>query len=307
MRKLVVFIMLTLSGYCAMSQHTTDLGVQLAAATYWGDIERVNYSKSITPVVGVLGRYNFNKRLAIRGQLFTGNLKAEGFFENANIGTYGTVVRGNSNVIPSIPDMYPKNPEYAYSFNRSFQSVEALFEFNFRNYKLGSTKKEMFTPFVEVGIGAFFSRASRLGSVILEPTLTVPADLLATPPIQEDLYIPYSTDPTSINLKKTNNSDVLTLTIPVGAGIKFNITKRLGGIVEVIVRKTFADNIDNLDDPKRFKLPLDPAEPNYPSYQDKASGMQLNNNDWYATLAVSLCYQLWSSKGNCTLYDKIKN
>lgn len=303
MRKLVVFIMLTLSGYCTMAQHTTDIGVQLAAATYWGDIERVNYSKSITPVVGVLGRYNFNKRLAIRGQLFTGNLKAEGFFENANIGTYGTLVRGST----STPEMYPKNTEYAYSFNRAFQSVEALFEFNFRNYKLGSTKKEMFTPFVEVGIGGFFSRASRLGSVILEPQVNIPAAPAATPPIPADLYIPYL----DVDGRKTNNSDVLTLTIPVGAGIKFNITKRLGGIVEVIVRKTFADNIDNLDDPKRYKF--DATEVPLPEpfasnrYADKTSGMQLNNNDWYATLAVSLCYQLWSSKGNCTIYDKIKN
>jgi hypothetical protein len=102
----------------------------------------------------------------------------------------------------------------------------------------------------------------------------------------------------------TNNSDVMTLTIPVGVGMKFNITKRLGGIIEVIVRKTFADNIDNLDDPKRFVI--DPTATNPPPYQDKVSGMQLNNNDWYATLAVSLCYQLWSSKGNCSIYDKIK-
>ena len=294
MRKLVVFIMLIVSGYCAKSQHTTDLGVQLAAATYWGAIEKVNYSKSITPVVGVLGRYNFNKRLAIRGQLFTGNLKAEGFFADANIGSYGTLIRGTT----STPDMYPKNTEQAYNFNRSFQSVEALFEFNFRNYKLGSTKKEMFTPFVEVGVGGFFSRASRLGSVILEPIETVAAT--GTTPA---LYAPYL----DANNRKTNNSDVLTVTIPVGAGIKFNITKRLGGIVEVIVRKTFADNIDNLDDPGRYKFDSTiPLVPPYSTnrYPDKVSG--LNNNDWYATLAVSLCYQLWSSKGNCTIYDKIK-
>src|SRR5665648_739118 len=75
MRKSIVVIMLIMSSCYAMAQATTDLGVQVAAATYWGDIQNVNYSKSITPVVGILGRYNFNRRLAIRGQLFTGNLK----------------------------------------------------------------------------------------------------------------------------------------------------------------------------------------------------------------------------------------
>ena len=287
MRKLIVVIMLIMSSGYAMAQPTTDLGVQVAAATYWGDIENVNYSKSITPVVGILGRYNFNKRLAIRGQLFTGNLKAEGFFNNANIWQ-----SGQPRVFDPITgfETYPKRDDYAYSFSRTFQSVEALFEFNFRNYKLGRTKKDNWTPFVSVGLGGFFSRASRVGSFILEPMETTLG-----------FYQPYYLDPTKRLL--SNNSDVLTLTIPVGVGLKFNITKRLGGIIEVIVRKTFADNIDNLDDPKRFVI-----DPNNPpsAYSDKVSGMQLNNNDWYATLAVSVCYQLWSSKGNCAIYDKIK-
>jgi len=275
-----------------MAQATTDLGVQVAAATYWGDIQNVNYSKSITPVVGILGRYNFNKRLAIRGQLFTGNLKAEGVFNNANIWQSGSP--RNFDPVTNLEDPYPMRGDYAYSFNRSFQSVEALFEFNFRDYKLGRSKKDNWTPFVSVGLGGFFSRASRKGSFILEPF-----------PDAAGLYEPIYLD--GIN-QLSNNTDVLTLTIPVGVGLKFNITKRLGGIIEVIVRKTFADNIDNLDDPKRFVI--DPNDPTVIDgsfqYPDKVSGMQLNNNDWYATLAVSLCYQLWSSKGNCAIYDKIK-
>ena len=277
--------MVILSSRCVMAQQTADIGVQLAAATYWGDIENVDYSNSITPVVGILGRWNFNKRLSVRGQLFTGNLKAEGVFSNANIGQSGPRV---------VPEEYPRDPEELYNFNRSFQSVEGLFEFNFRNYKLGSTKKEMFTPFVSVGVGGFFSRASRVGSYILQPFETVTGS---------GLYVPYI----DADQKKTNNSDVLTLTIPFGTGVKFNITKRLGGVIEVVVRKTFADNIDNLDDPKRFQF--DPAviasDPLF-VYPDKVAKTQLNNNDWYATLAVSLCYQLWSSKGVCAIYDKIK-
>jgi hypothetical protein len=292
MRKLIVVIILIMSSIYAMAQHTADLGVQLAAATYWGDIENVNRSKSITPVVGILGRWNFNKRLAVRGQLFTGNLKAEGFFEDANIWHSGDPNRVN-------PEVYPREPDSKYNFNRTFQSVEALFEFNFRDYKLGRTKKDNYTPFVSVGLGGFFTRASRVGSFILEQDPDVAGSTYYPGSI---VYPAHYVDPATYKL--TNNSDVLTLTIPVGAGLKFNITKRLGGVIEVIVRKTFADNIDNLDDPQRFKLPLNANGANFPSYPDKVSG--LNNNDWYATLAVSVCYQLWSSKGNCAIYDKIK-
>ena len=275
-----------------MAQQTADIGLHLAAATYWGDIENVDYSKSVTPVVGILGRWNFNKRLAVRGQLFTGNLKAEGVFNDANIGQSG--FRPDNDLYP----LDPLNRDISYNFNRTFQSVEVLFEFNFRDYKMGSMKKDFYSPFVSVGLGGFFSRASRVGSFILEPVASVAADPLATPPVPLPLYFPQL----DANLKKTNGLDVLTLTIPVSAGIKFNITKKLGGIIELIVRKTFSDNIDNLDDPKRFVI--DPTEINPPPYPDKVSGMQLNNNDWYATLAVSFCYQLWSNKGNCAIYDK---
>ena len=291
MRKLIVSTILIMMSYCVMSQQTTDLGIQIAAATYWGDIENVSYSKSITPVIGILGRWNFNQRTAIRGQLLTGNLQAEGFFSNANIGQYGT---GVDTPLPapstSFIILYPKDPVGAYTFKRSFQSVEVLFEFNFRDYKLGSTKKATYTPFVAVGVGGLISRSSRLGSVILQPL-----------EYSTGFYEAY----VDADLKKTNNLDILSLTIPVGGGIKFNLTKRLGGIVEVIVRKTFSDNIDNLDDPKRFQFDPATIAPTF-VYPDKVAKTQLNNNDWYATLAVSLCYQLWSSKGNCQIYDKIK-
>jgi hypothetical protein len=275
-----------------MAQRTADIGVQVAAATYWGDLEGVNYSKSVTPVVGVLGRWNFNKRLAIRGQLFTGNLKAEGTFTNANIGQPGTglgsgIGGGNPNLDP-----FPVDPDYAFNFSRSIQSVEGLFEFNFRNYKLGNMKKETFTPFVAVGIGGLYSRAPRKGSFIL---YNWSANL-----------IPVLTDPiTDLSGTRTNGYDVFTLTIPVGAGFKFNFSKRLGGMLELIVRKTFSDNIDNLDDPARYQSVPFTVNTADGSYDPKVTG-QFNNNDWYATLAFSLIWQLWSDKGNCAIYDKLK-
>lgn len=268
-----------ITSLCGRSQHTADLGVQLSGAGYWGDIEKVDYSKSITPVVGVLGRWNFNKRIALRGQLLTGNLKANGIFSGANFAQSG---------VRNPVEEYARDTTQSFNFNRSIQTVEAILEFNFFNYKMGNLKKERFTPFVSLGVGAFYSRAPRVGSFILNPQETAPGS---------NLYTPYL----DANGRKTNNSDALSFIIPVGMGLKFNITKNLGGVIELIVRKTFVDNIDNLDDPKRF---LDKTSSTYP---DKFAKSPWSNNDWYATLSVSVLYQLWSSKGNCSIYDKIKN
>lgn len=284
MKKLAIVITLMITGFCGWSQHTADLGVQLSAATYWGDIEKVDYSKSITPVAGILGRWNFNKRLSIRGQLLTGNLKANGIFSDANIAQSGTRS-------PNNPETFARDTTSAYNFSRSVQTVEAILEFNFRNYKMGNLKKERWSPFVSLGVGGFYSRAPRVGTFILDPGPTVPAGAL---------YYPNYID--AVTLEKTNNTDALSFIIPVGMGVKFNITKNLGGVVELIVRKTFVDNIDNLDDPKRFQN-FDNTSSTYP---DKFAKNAWSNNDWYATLSVSVLYQLWSSKGNCKIYDKIK-
>jgi len=289
MKKLIVVIMLILSVGCVMAQHTADLGVQVGAATYWGNIQNVNTLKSITPVVGVLGRWNFNKRLAVRGQLLTGNLSADGSYKGAFIGQSGYRPTAT-------PAAFPADPNYVYNFKRNFQTAEALLEFNFRNYKIGKMKKEAFTPFVSLGLGGFYSRAPRTGSFILEPNPKTVIPPTVGPPATP-AYYPAFLD---VNGKKTNGFDVLTLTIPVGAGLKFNITKRLGGMAEVIIRKTFSDNIDNLNDPSRFQSPTS-AQVGY-----TAAKTGLNNTDWFATLAVSLTYQLWDEKGNCALYDKLR-
>lgn len=280
MKKLAIALALMITSFCSWSQQTADIGVQLSGAAYWGDIEKVNYSKSVTPVIGILGRWNFNKRLSLRGQLLTGNLKADGIFSNSNIAQSGT---------RNATEEYARDTTQAYNFNRSIQTAEAILEFNFRNYKMGSLKKDRFTPFVSLGLGGFYSRAPRAGTFILNPTETFPGS---------KLYTPYL----DANGRKTNNTDALSFIIPVGMGVKFNITQNLGGVIEVIVRKTFVDNIDNLDDPKRFQN-FDNTTTTYP---DKFAKNTWSNNDWYATLSVSLLYQLWKSKGNCSVYDKIK-
>lgn len=294
MRKLIVIVMLLFISGCAYAQQTSDIGVQVAAATYWGDIQKVDYSKSITPMFGLFGRWNFNKRLAIRGQLLTGNLQAQGLFSNSYIDqpTYVPI---------TVPPTYQRDLTYAYSFSRSIQTVEGLFEFNFRNYKLGNMKKEAFTPFLALGVGVLYSRAPLLNSFILDPNIAISANPLATPPVPFDLYSPVVDG----DNKKTNGFDVLTLTIPVGAGLKFNLTKRLGGMVEMMVRKTFSDNIDNLKDPKRYQNPISSGTVPVLSYSPAVSG--LNNNDWFATFAFSLSYQIGSDVGDCSVYHLLKN
>ncbi len=290
MRKFIVIVMLIFSSGCVYAQRTADIGAEVAVTAYWGDMEKVDYTKSATLLYGVFGRLNFNKRLALRGQILTGTIQAEGLFSNSliNLPTF---------IPTTAPPTYQADPNFAYKFSRTVQTVEGVFEFNFRNYKIGSMKKEWFTPFMSLGLGVLYSRAPLSNSFILDYDPTFPAapggPLLS-------LYSPYVDD----KGKKTNSLDVLTATIPVGAGIKFNLTKRVGGMVEFMVRKTFSDNIDNLKDPKRYQNPILSGTGPSHTYLPPISG--LNNNDWYASFAFSFSYQFGIEVASCPVYDTQK-
>jgi hypothetical protein len=164
-----------------------------------------------------------------------------------------------------------------------------MFEFNFLDYKMGSLKKERFTPFLSLGLGAFYSRSPRRGTLVLEPQL-------------ESMLVPYHNLYRPIlnsSLNKTNDMDALAPIIPMGFGIKYNLTKRLGACVELCVRKTFTDKIDNLKDPQRFQNP----EPGINKYPEAFVPNVLFNNDWYASLHLSLHWQVWQDKGVCKVND----
>jgi hypothetical protein len=97
----------------------------------------------------------------------------------------------------------------------------------------------------------------------------------------------------------TNGSDALAPFIPVGFGIKYNLTKKLGSSMELCIRKTFTDNIDNLKDPQRYQT----MEPIVGAPVDQFVPGVLVNNDWYGSIHVSLHWQIWSDRGICKMVE----
>ncbi len=283
-RKVFFSLFLILCFLSARPQKAVDIGILAGATAYWGDVEHVDYSKSVSSLYGLICRYNFNTRLAVRGQLLTTQLMATGVFQGVSL--------AESTSHPSGLDQYVKKSDNSFSFNRSVQTLEAIFEFNFMDYQSGILKKNRFTPFLSLGLGCLYSKAPGTGTLILMPqssTLFLPG---------MNLYIPVQ-----INGKNTNASTILAPTIPVGFGIKYNLTKRIGACVEMSIRKTFTDNIDNLKDPGRYQNPIPGTDnSNYPS-PDQFVPNSMVNNDWFASVNVSLYWQIWTDKGVCKVMD----
>ncbi len=291
MKKSFFTFLMLLCFLSARSQKSADFGIRIGAAVYWGDIENVDYAHQITPLYGVLGRWNFNKRLSIRGQLVAGDLKSSGTFPGVNLAEpTNHITLDDANGMPY--ELYMKKADDSYNFTRAIQTFEAIFEFNFMDYQMGSLKKDRFTPFVSMGLGGFFSRSPRRGTLVLLPQVHTPL----VP--YKNLYQPLLDN----NRNKTNDADALAPIIPMGFGIKYNLTKRLGACVELCVRKTFTDNIDNLKDPKRFQN----VDQIIGSYPKEFVPNILLNNDWYASLHLSLHWQVWTEKGVCKVSDKNK-
>lgn len=291
MKKLLIALSLFHCFLSAYPQKSADIGIRLGGALYWGDIEhRTDLLKDVTTLYGIMGRYNFNKRISVRGQLINGSLKAAGTFDGVNLAEPSAHITqvGGPNNFPN--EFYLKKPDNSYNFIRSVQSFEGLMEFNFLNYEMGSTKKNNFTPYIGLGIGVFYSPPPRQGTLILVPQVEysfLPSKTLYRPELDA-------------NMNKTNDANALTPTIPMAFGIKYNLSKRIGASAEFCVRKTFTDNIDNLKDPVRYQN-LDPVS-GHPD--DKFASGNFYNNDWFASLQVSVYWQLWTDKGICVFREK---
>jgi hypothetical protein len=280
-KRLLITITIILVGVAGWAQKTADAGIQLSAMSYFGDVEEYDYLKSVSPGVGIFGRWNLNTRMSFRGQLIFSKLKAEGSLSD----TY--VAQPASGVL-----VFPRDETQVFSFNKSFQVFEVLYEYNFKDYKIGSTVAK-FTPYIAVGGGLFYSQAGSGGSFITEPVVDVVLNGVK-------YYRAYEPEPN----KRTDQLNTITAVIPFGMGVKWNISESLVLNAEALLRKTFSDNIDNLIDSKRFKN----ADANVAAgggqymYDDNFANSKLHNNDWFSAISVSISYVIWDGKRNCPIY-----
>ena len=88
-------------------------------------------------------------------------------------------------------------------------------------------------------------------------------------------FTPYITAGLSATLFTTDGYTGVALTIPMGAGVKFKINRRLNLGLEFLMKKTFTDKLDSpaLSDPHGIKSSF------------------MKNTDWYSTLSVTLSYE----------------
>lgn len=88
------------------------------------------------------------------------------------------------------------------------------------------------------------------------------------------------------NLQLGNsNANAINMTIPFGAGFKYNLTTRISTGFEWSFRKTFNDQLDG-----------------YETFSPGDSRSLMFNNDWYSFLGLFITYKFFNFAENCPAY-----
>jgi hypothetical protein len=125
MKQFFVVFLIGFLAFRAFGQPSVDIGVFGGAGTYFGDMTKIEFQKSVNPVYGGFLRYNFNPRYGLRFNVINGTIGATGEFIN------------------SIPE---------WKFSKNVVDISLQFEWNYLKYIVGD-RDTRWSTFLYGGIG----------------------------------------------------------------------------------------------------------------------------------------------------------
>ncbi len=154
MEKIILSIFISICIQNIYAQRDANVGIFVGTAYYMGDINPNKHFYRPRPSFGVIYRYNFNKRYAIR---------ANGYYANLS-----------GSDLDFINDYHPDRYVNPAEFSTSLLDATLQFEFSFLPY-MPNTKKWNYTPYISGGIGysTILSSSSTTGESAL-PHFTLP-------------------------------------------------------------------------------------------------------------------------------------
>lgn len=220
------------------------------------------------------------------GAYYLGDLNPGKHFQNLQL-SYGALVRYNFDTRWVVRFSFTRGkikgnsaqssflPDRNLQFESPVTDFSVVCEFNFFSYFTGSRWNSI-SPYIYAGIGGFLFDPTNNGQSLRS---------LGTEGqnIKYDGREPYST---------------MGISIPMGLGVKYSVTKKLGLSVFWELHKTFTDYLDDVSTTYYLVGPSidvnDPAQVLSDPSLDHQPGMQRGNqenNDWYAFFGLSVTYK----------------
>ncbi|PCH91997.1 MAG: hypothetical protein COB85_08610 [Bacteroidetes bacterium] len=208
---LIIALMIAISGYA--QKRTSEVGLFGGVSYYLGDLNVNRHFHLSQPAMGIVHRYIFSPHFALKNSFYYGTIAGDD-------AKSGDALQMKRNL----------------HFKSSILDISVQLEFNFFPFDESKTdrvvsreEKWYFSPYVFIGLSlfSFNPKAEYNGTWFeLQPLGTEGQGTIAYPDKQK-----YS---------------LTQLAIPIGGGIKYDISKKVNIALEWGIRKTFTDYIDDV-------------------------------------------------------------
>jgi hypothetical protein len=269
MRRIII-ILITFFSVINVTAQTPEIGVFGGGAYYIGDLNPYAHFNQTNYAVGVVYRNNFdNERIALRLQAIYAKV-------SGNDAKSNDVNQLNRNL----------------NFSSSVLEIGPLIEINFIDYIVGVMSRKKFkfqTPYLFAGITYFK----------MNPLGTYQGSTVELQPL--------ATEGQETSQNASQNRYVLNqISIPLGLGYKFNVTKRFAISLEYGIRKTFTDYLDDVSgrypdlqllsvEAGQLSAHMSDRTVNEEGYTDLNYGMSRGNSknkDWYSFFGAIISFRI---------------
>ena len=274
----------------------SEIGLFLGTSYYLGDLNDVHF-KLAQPATSINYRYNLDRRFALRGGVWAGELRASDKLNETDT----TKINRN---------LHFKSPIY---------EVSGLIEFTFFDSETGNSRYP-FTPFVYTGISLFqFNPQARLYDT---PTVFDNDNGDGNPWVELQ---PLGTEgQNSVQYPGKDIYQLIQFAIPIGVGFKLSLGRNFSLSAEYGARKTYTDYLDDvggtyadpfylyaenetaalLSDRSYALIEYLNSNPgaNITSWQGNRDKLRANENDWsdwYSFAGISLVYKIYTKPKVC--------
>ncbi len=116
-------------------EYAVELGGMAGGSFYLGDANYTTLYKGLNLGAGVMGRYNINPRMSLKGNIAYGGISGNALLQD---------------------NKYPANPDQKWKFNKGVWDVGCQYEISFWGYGMGTGYKgqRRLVPYIQVGLGA---------------------------------------------------------------------------------------------------------------------------------------------------------
>lgn len=202
----IAIILFVLLSLGAKSQ-SDDLGIFLGASYYTGDLNPYgHFNQNTNPALGLVYRHNTRDN-RMSFRLHGMYGKIEGYDHQSK-------------------NEFRKNRDL--NFSSEIFELGAIWEVNFFEYELGNTSRNYFSPFLFMGVAYYHFDPHGL--------------------LNDDWYElqPLGTEGQNTTANSNDYYKLNQFSVPLGIGIKMNLSRTVGVAFEYGVRKTFTDYLDDV-------------------------------------------------------------